>query len=126
MAPPWHPQIDAVGRSLRVAASHTTVCMSSTMSMSHTTPVSAGKSLAMNGRTQVVLEASRQLPAHRRVPAFLSGLWWKLLSVQPARVLMCLPHLSRIGNGRMPLGSCPLHVSCRRVWCRWLQHRGHF
>ena len=54
----------------------------------------------------MILGASRQLPAHRRVPhdVFLSGLWWKLLSVQPARILMCLPYLSRIGNGASAKG----------------------
>ena len=60
-----------------------------------------GRAAILYRRTQVVLEASRQLPAHRRVPhaAFLCGLWWKLLSVQPARILMCLPYLSHVGNG---------------------------
>ena len=60
-----------------------------------------GRAAILYRRTQVILEASRQLPAHRRVPhaAFLSGLWWKLLSAQPARILMCLPYLSRIENG---------------------------
>ena len=54
----------------------------------------------------ITLEASRQLPARRRVPhaAFLSGLWWKLLSFQPARILMCLPYLSRIGNSANAAG----------------------
>ena len=42
-----------------------------------------------------MLEAARLLPAHRRLPhvAFLNGLWWKLLAVQPERILACLPHL---------------------------------
>ena len=30
--------------------------------------------------------------------SFLSGLWWKLLSVQPARILTRLLFLERIGN----------------------------
>ena len=65
-----------------------------------------GRAAILYRRTQVILEASRQLPAHRRVPhaAFLSGLWWKLLSAQPARILMCLPYLSRIGNGASAKG----------------------
>ena len=59
-------------------------------------------------RTQIVLEASRQGPAHRRVPhaAFLSGLWWKLLSFQPARILMRLPFLERIGNSTITSKLC--------------------
>ena len=46
-------------------------------------------------RTQHVLKAARLLPAHRRLPhqAFLSGLWWKLLSVQPLRLIAHLPVL---------------------------------
>ena len=42
-----------------------------------------------------MLEAARLLPAHRRLPhaTFLNGLWWKLLSTQPERILTCLPHL---------------------------------
>ena len=42
-----------------------------------------------------VRKAGRLLPAHRRLPhqAFLSGLWWKLLSLQPFRLFACLPVL---------------------------------
>ena len=42
-----------------------------------------------------MLQAARLLPAHRRLPhqAFLSGLWWKLLSLQPLRLLAYLPVL---------------------------------
>ena len=42
---------------------------------------------------QIVLKAARLLPAHRRLPhkAFLSGLWWKLLSIQPLQLLASLP-----------------------------------
>ena len=59
-----------------------------------------GRAATLYRRTQVVLEASRQVPAHRRVPhaAFLSGLWWKLLSFQPERILKCLPYLACVGN----------------------------
>ena len=59
-----------------------------------------GRSAVLYRRAQVTLEAARLLPAHRRLPrvSFLSGLWRKLLSVQPARILMCLPYLQRIGN----------------------------
>ena len=83
------------------------------MLMSHTTDpcecweeLGYGRTATLYRRTQIVLEASRQLPAHRRVPhaAFLSGLWWKLLSFQPARILMRLPFLSRIGNGTNAAG----------------------
>ena len=50
----------------------------------------------MYQRTQQALKAARLLPAHRRLPhkAFLSGLWWKLLSLQPLRLIACLPMLS--------------------------------
>ena len=59
-----------------------------------------GRSAVLYRRAQVTLEAARLLPAHRRLPhaSFLSGLWRKLLSVQPARIPMCLPYLQRIGN----------------------------
>ena len=75
--------------------------------MSHTTDpcecwetLGYGRAATLYRRTQIVLEASRQVPAHRRVPhaAFLSGLWWKLLSFQPERILKCLPNLMCIGN----------------------------
>ena len=50
-----------------------------------------GKAVLLYQRTQQVLQAARLLPAHRRLPhqAFLSGLWWKLLSLQPLRLLAC-------------------------------------
>ena len=43
-----------------------------------------------------MLKAARLLPAHRRLPhkAFLSGLWWKLLSLHPLRLVAYLPVLS--------------------------------
>ena len=75
--------------------------------MSHTTDpcecwetLGYGRAATLYRRTQIVLEASRQVPAHRRVPhaAFLSGLWWKLLSFQRERILKCLPSLMGIGN----------------------------
>ena len=55
-----------------------------------------GKATQMYQRTQQVLKAARLLPAHRRLPhkAFLSGLWWKLLSLQPLRLIAYLPMLS--------------------------------
>ena len=42
-----------------------------------------------------MLEAARLLPAHRRLPhvTFLNGLWWKLLALQPERIIACLPNL---------------------------------
>ena len=48
-----------------------------------------GKAAVLYRRTQIVLNAARLLPAHRRLPhkAFLSGLWWKLLSIQPMQLL---------------------------------------
>ena len=54
-----------------------------------------GKAALLYQRTQRVLQAARLLPAHRRLPhqAFLSGLWWKLLSLQPLRLLAYLPVL---------------------------------
>ena len=50
----------------------------------------------MYQRTQQVLKAARLLPAHRRLPhkAFLSGLWWKLLSLRPLQLVAYLPMLS--------------------------------
>ena len=44
-----------------------------------------------------MLEAARLLPAHRRLPhaTFLNGLWWKLLALQPERILACLPLLQQ-------------------------------
>ena len=54
-----------------------------------------GKAALLYQRTQHVLNAARLLPAHRRLPhqAFLSGLWWKLLSLQPLRLIAYLPVL---------------------------------
>ena len=65
-----------------------------------------GKAALIYQRTQQVLKAARLLPAHRRLPhqAFLSGLWWKLLSLQPLRLLAYLPGLGclRPLNKRTP------------------------
>ena len=60
-----------------------------------------GRAAVLHRRTQIVLSAARLLPAHRRFPhlSFLSGLWWKLLSIQPARILACLPFMQRFGKG---------------------------
>ena len=57
-----------------------------------------GKAALLYQRTQQVLKAARLLPAHRRLPhkAFLSGLWWKLLSLQPLRLIACLPMLRQV------------------------------
>ena len=54
-----------------------------------------GKAALLHQRLQHVLKAARLLPAHRRLPhqAFLSGLWWKLLSLQPLRLIAYLPVL---------------------------------
>ena len=55
-----------------------------------------------------MLKAARLLPAHRRLPhqAFLSGLWWKLLSLQPLRLLAYLPGL---GCLRPDVQEDPIH-----------------
>ena len=54
-----------------------------------------GKAALLYQRAQQVLKAARLLPAHRRLPhkAFLSGLWWKLLSLQPLQLVAYLPVL---------------------------------
>ena len=58
----------------------------------------SSKATLLYQRTQYVLQAARLLPAHRQLPhpAFLSGLWWKLLSLQPLRLLFCLPELGSL------------------------------
>ena len=57
-----------------------------------------------------MLKAARLLPAHRRLPhqAFLSGLWWKLLSLQPLRLLAYLPGL---GCLRPDVQEDPIHFT---------------
>ena len=54
-----------------------------------------GRASILYRRTQIMLEAARLLPAHRRLPhvTFLNGLWWKLLALQPERIVACLPNL---------------------------------
>ena len=58
---------------------------------SHRTRARNGKIWGVAGSPSVptctACAASLLLPAHRRLPhqAFLSGLWWKLLSLQPLR-----------------------------------------
>ena len=54
-----------------------------------------GRAAVLYRRTQIMLEAARLAPAHRRRPhaTFLNGLWWKLLALQPERIIACLPHL---------------------------------
>ena len=95
------------GQVTEVAEGHTSSLHELTTLLSHTAnpcecweALGYGRAATLYRRTQIVLEASRQVPAHRRVPhaAFLSGLWRKLLSFQPARILMRLPYLERIGN----------------------------
>ena len=95
------------GQVTEVAAGHTSSLHELAILMSHTTDpcecwetLGYGRAATLYRRTQIVLEASRQLPAHRRVPhaAFLSGLWWKFLSFQPERILTRLPNLMGIGN----------------------------
>ena len=95
------------GQITEVAAGHTSSLHELAILMSHTTDpcecwetLGYGRAATLYRRAQIVLEASRQVPAHRRVPhaAFLSGLWWKLLSFQPERILKRLPSLKGIGN----------------------------
>ena len=57
-----------------------------------------------------MLEAARLLPAHRRLPhvTFLNGLWWKLLAVQPEKILACLPYLQQSSSSTRAAGLyCP-------------------
>ena len=63
-----------------------------------------GKAAVLHRRTQIVLNAARLLPAHRRLPhkAFLSGLWWKLLSIQPMQLLATLPMLGHLQHAAQP------------------------
>ena len=63
-----------------------------------------GKAAVLYRRTQIVLNAARLLPAHRRLPhkAFLSGLWWKLLSIQPMQLLATLPMLGHLRHAAQP------------------------
>ena len=69
-----------------------------------------GKAVLMYQRTQQVLKAARLLPAHRRLPhkAFLSGLWWKLHSLQPLQLIACLPMLSFF---RQAAQAAPVHFT---------------
>ena len=69
-----------------------------------------GKSAVSYRRTQIVLKAARLLPAHRRLPhkAFLSGLWWKLLSIQPLQLLAALPMLGFLRQATQP---APVHFA---------------
>ena len=69
-----------------------------------------GKAAVLYRRTQRVLKAARLLPAHRRLPhkAFLSGLWWKLLSLQPLQLLACLPMLGCLREVTQPV---PVHFA---------------
>ena len=91
-----------------------------------------GKAALLYQRTQRVLQAARLLPAHRRLPhqAFLSGLWWKLLSLQPLRLVAHLPvlgclqpaeqedptHFTVNGFGA---GSCTGAVIALAIRCLW-------
>ena len=89
------------------------------------------RTLARNGK-QHVLQAARLLPAHRRLPhqAFLSGLWWKLLSLQPLRLIAYLPVLGCLRpaeqedpthftvNG-FSAGSCTGAVIALAIRCLW-------
>ena len=65
-----------------------------------------GRASLLYRRTQIMLEAARLLPAHRRLPrvTFLNGLWWKLLALQPERILACLPLLQRSSRSTSAAG----------------------
>ena len=105
--PALTPVDQALDDGSGVAAGHTTSLHELAMLMLLTSDpcerwedLGYGRTAILYRRTQIVLAAARLLPAHRRLlhTSFLSGLWWKLLSLQPARILMCLPFLKRIGN----------------------------
>ena len=69
-----------------------------------------GRASLLYRRTQIMLEAARLLPAHRRLPhvTFLNGLWWKLLALQPERILACLPLLQQSSRSTSAAGLyCP-------------------
>ena len=94
--------VDRPGEKITgAAAGSTTSFHELTMLLALTSqPVRDGKNLAFRAallcrRTQIMLEAARLLPAHRRLPhaTFLNGLWWKLLSTQPERILTHPPLL---------------------------------
>ena len=83
-------------------------------------------------RTQIVLKAARLLVAHRRLPhkAFLSGLWWKLLSIRPMQLLAALPTLGFLRQAVQPTpvnfvvngfsaGSCTGAVIALAIRCLW-------
>ena len=69
-----------------------------------------GRAAVLYRRTQIVLNAARLLPAHRRLPhkALLSGLWWKLLSIQPLQLLAALPMLGFLRQATQPT---PVHFA---------------
>ena len=75
-----------------------------------------GKAALLYQRTQHVLKAARLLPAHRRLPhqAFLSGLWWKLLSLQPLR-LIAEQRLGKIADSSVLSNCRPLLWAFRRL-----------
>ena len=69
-----------------------------------------GKASLLYQRSQKVFESARLLPAHRRLPhkAFLSGLWWKLHSLQPMRLVACMPMLSCL---QQVVSAAPVHFT---------------
>ena len=67
-----------------------------------------GKASWLYQRSQQVFKSARLLPAHRRLPhkAFLSGLWWKLHSLQPVRLVAYMPMLSCL---QQVVSAAPVH-----------------
>ena len=103
--------------SFAVAAGYTTGVHEVATLFSHTQDpcqkweaLGLGKAALLYQRTQQVLKAARLLPAHRRLPrkAFLSGLWWKLHSLQPLQLVACLPMLSCL---RQVAQAAPVHFT---------------
>ena len=101
--PSLSPADDAHDDHVAVAAGCTTGIHELATLFSHTQDpchrwegLGFGKAALLYQHTQQVLKAARLLPAHRRLPhkAFLSGLWWKLFSLQPLQLIACLPMLS--------------------------------
>ena len=99
------------GKRTGVAAGYTTGIDEIATLFSHTQDpcerwelLGFGKAAIFYRRTQIAPSAARLLPAHRRLPhkAFLSGLWWKLLSIQPTQLLTTLPMLGHLRTAAQP------------------------
>ena len=85
------------GQVTEVAAGHTSSLHELATLMSHTAnPCECWEALGYGRAATLYRRTQIQVPVPHT--AFLSGQWWKLLSFQPARILMRLPYLERIGN----------------------------